>query len=104
MTKLEMHETMWAEMSPDVYDGPNCDQIRPRWEASAEGDKGGADFIDILELDAKTFPPGTRVIISVPDCPECFESADFAFDSRTMTMGKCSCGFDWNEWARDEYS
>lgn len=63
-----------------------------------------ADFIDILELDAKTFPPGTRVIISVPDCPECFESADFAFDGRTMTMGKCSCGFDWNKWAQNEYS
>lgn len=103
--KLKMHETMWAEMHPDVYDGPNCDQVRPDWEVGAEGDKcSPSSHGDQLELSAKTFPPGTTVVVSVPMCPNCSEPADYYFNHLDGTMDKCQCGFDWNDWVQNEYS
>lgn len=94
-------ETMWAEQAPDVYDGPNCDQQRPDWRGSAMGDKDGTQesIGNLIELKADTFPAGTKVVISVPICPECEESSDLANKD-----GKCDCGFDWKEWAGAEYS
>ena len=99
--KLKYREVMWAEQAPDVYDGPNCDQHRPDWRTNEDGsgevDTGGQD---ILELAASTFPAGTKVVISVPLCPTCGDSADLGHHMG----GKCDCGFDWKAWANDEYS
>lgn len=98
---IKYREIMRAEQSPDVYDGPNCDQHRARWVGSAEGDMDGdGEISDTIALSAATFPPGTRVAISVPLCPDCGESADVANDQTE----KCECGFDWKAWANDRYS
>ena len=102
----KMEEIMWAEMAPDVYGGENCDEIVPMWIGCGEGEKDGEEKLgDVLELSAKTFPPGTTVIISVPVCEgefagsACDPNADFAKD------GKCQiCGFDWKQWTLDRYS
>lgn len=98
---MQYREVMWAEQHPDVYDGPDCDQIRPDWYISGEGDKGPPEGgNDTVELAANTFPPGTKIVISVPLCPECEDTADMINDAN-----KCiGCGFDWNEWARIEYA
>ena len=100
-----MWATMRAEQAPDVYGGESGDQIIPRWSGSAAGDKDGDGPIgDTITLVAKHFPPGTKVTVSVPECPECREPADFAIDPQAGMMGACSCGFDWNEWARETFS
>lgn len=101
---MEYHETMSAVMAPDVYDGPNCDQIRPQWYASAEGDKGDGDHSEAVTLAADTFPPGTKIKIEVPCCPDCHTPADFSYDPASRRTLPCECGFDWEAWARDEYS
>ena len=98
---LEYEETDRARMEPDVYDGPECDQHRPRWIVSVpkEGDE---DIGDVLELSAKTFPPGTRVIIEEPICPKCGEIYEncmvrgYGYDNE--------CDFDWKNWAEEQYS
>ena len=77
---------MWAEQAPYIYDGPNCDQHRPDWRTneagSGETDSGGEDLV---QLKADCFPAGTKIVISVPLCPECGESSDlghFAKDKK----------------------
>lgn len=103
--KTPLRETQWAEMSPDVYAGKNCDEVSPRWTTHCDGDKGdGADF-EVLKLAANTFPPGTTVVISEPVCPDCGELR--CFNSMPDVRGfpkKCDCGFDWAAWTLDQYS
>lgn len=102
MSGVEYIEVMWAEQHPDVYDGPRCDQIRHDWHLGEIGGKDGmTGGNDVIELKADTFPPGTKVVISVPLCPGCGDSADLGHHAG---KGVCDCGFDWNEWARDEYA
>lgn len=94
MTKhsLKMVETSWAEMAPGCYGGEMCDEIEPMWDAYFDGDKEGETSAAHIVLDPTLFPPGTRVVMSVPECPECHEPA-----------GTCDCGFDWIEWTRNTY-
>ena len=94
---MEYQEIMWAEAKPDVYDGENCDQIRPLWEAYADGDMDSDTFDHSIELCCKTFPPGTKVVISVPCCPECGQQVE-------MCRTDEGCEFDWDEWVQNEYS
>lgn len=90
---MQYREIAWAEMKPDVYGGENCDEHIPGWSTYFDGDKEGEDFLKTLGLKAKHFPPGTKVVISVPCCPKCEETCEM-----------CDCGFDWHEWADIEYS
>lgn len=102
---LEHHETMWAEMQPNMYGGETCDQPVPQWRGYTLDDKEDEGGMEKLELAARTFPPGTLVTITVPLCPQCKQwTADYALNQQTGEMGKCECGFDWPNWAGEEYS
>lgn len=104
--KVKLQETMWAEHKPDVYDGPNCDQVRPRWEVYADGDMDSDTSADV-ELSARTFPPGTKIVISEPLCPSCGELREPihpAPETGPIYSGPCRCGFDWDKWVSDQYS
>jgi hypothetical protein len=103
---LPMREESWAEMSPDMYGGPSCDGIRPRWLVHSEGDKGDSAEFDICKLDARAFPPGTTIVISEPVCPDCDESRDYSNgdDGMPKYAPQCSCGFDWATWTESLYS
>jgi hypothetical protein len=96
--KVGFRQTMRAEMRPDCYGGETCDQIQPRWNAYAHGDKQDDYTREPLTLDAKHFPPGTMVIVQEPTCPECDELREPPFDK------PCRCGFDWNAWTLSQYS
>jgi hypothetical protein len=94
---LQYQTVQTAEMKPDLYDGPECNDMRPRWVAESE--KEGATEIDgFIKLNPSAFPPGTRVLIQVPMCPNCGLNAEYAENL------KCECGFDWNAWVEDKYS
>lgn len=84
---------MWAEMKPDCYGGETCDQIEPRWECFALGDKDSEHSAADIILDPTRFPAGTQITISVPVCPECGEQVEI-----------CTCGFDWRAWVIEKYS
>ena len=86
-----------ARMEPDLYAGNLCDEVRPRW-MSYDEKEGQTEIDGNIELDPSTFPPGTRILIQVPECPECGLNAEFA------TSGKCDCGFNWNAWRDNQYS
>lgn len=107
MTEIKHTETMWAEMKPDIYAGKNCDEIRPQWECHADGDTE-ADTRGLIELCAKTFPPGTKIVISEPLCPKCGipRIPSFPTNKRNEPLysGPCECGFDWDKWVQEQYS
>jgi hypothetical protein len=84
---------MWAELQVDVYDGPNCDQHRKYWNAYTDGDMQDDNFEGDLVLSLKNYPHGTKVTISIPECPKCYETTD-----------TCNCGFDWKNWVEEQYS
>jgi len=103
----EWRETMWAEMKPDCYGGEGCDEIVPGWATYAEGDKQGGDGEAALELAARTFPPGTKVTISEPTCPQCGDLREPIFPipaEGPLYAGPCDCGFDWDAWVLEQYS
>lgn len=95
-----------AEMKPDMYGGKSCDKLVPSWTASAigeENEKVGA----LLTLSARTFPPGTLVIVREPVCPECGARREpkFPVPKRAPIYGgPCECGFDWDQWVSEQYS
>lgn len=101
---------MRATQAPDIYHGPNCNQHRPRWVGSAEGDKDGDTSLgDTLALASRNFPPGTKVTVSEPQCPQCGEvPADFGDlpDGKGgwLIHWRCGCDFDWNAWAEEQFS
>ena len=98
---LVWREIMWAEQTPDVYDGPDCDQHRPLWLVSAEGDKDSpSPQSEPLELKAEHFPAGTKVVVSVPGCPNCDEGAGSGHD----VGADCECGFSWRRWTGEQFS
>ncbi len=104
MTEIEYRtrETMRATQAPDVYGGADCAQHNPRWIGSAEGDMDGDGPVGVdgvLMLNAKTFPPGTRVTVREPECPHCH-----MVPSWTDGRWECECSFDWRAFAEDKFS
>lgn len=94
-------EHMRAEQRPDVYHGESCDGRRPRWIVDTRSGPDEAGDEGILKLDCRTFPPGTAVIVSFPECPSCDLPAK---DPVGGKVEPCACGFDWENWAGEYYS
>lgn len=107
MKKLIYVERQTFRQEPDCYDGKTCDRHRPRWMTSypKEGDEEDGEVLK-LEIDAKTMPPGSRVTIEVPCCPNCGEPADMFHDSleKVKEWPACRCGFSWKNWVEDNFS
>lgn len=92
---MKRREIMWAEMSPDLYAGETCDQVRPRWHCHAEGDMD-SDHMESISLDAKHFVPGTKIVVMEPECPQCGMVASCCITDK-------ACDFDWDAWRDDKY-
>lgn len=58
---------------------------------------------EVLSFKAIKFPYGTRIKIEVPCCPECGTPADFLLGKEENYIGKCSCGFNWEEWIKSKF-
>jgi len=100
-------ETMWFTMEPDVYGGKSCDKVIPRWHCYADGDKDSDHQREPLKLDPRSFPPGTKIIVVEPACPDCGEprSIKYPMPKRgPRFVSKCRCGFDWDQWVLNQYS
>lgn len=64
-----------------------------------EGDMDSSGPMDEISFDKKRWPVGAKITVEVPCCPNCHLDAEFADDK-----GKCECGFDWKNWAEEQYS
>lgn len=105
--RVERHATMWFDMEPDCYGGKSCDQIIPQWHCYAEGDKDSDHQRKPLRLEARRFPPGTKIIIEEPVCPTCSQmrSPKYPTPKRgPLFSPKCDCGFDWDNWTLEQFS
>lgn len=101
---MDLVETMTAVAEPDVYGGVNFDELIPRWHLWAEGDKDSEYSHEPLKLFPSTFPPGTKISISEPLCPNCEQHREPKTTDPLTYEGPCHCGFDWDGWVQDEYS
>ena len=99
---MKYREEMWAKQAPDVYAGSECADIQPRW--ALDHGKGGVDHVSEIKLNPSHFPAGTKITISVPECPNCQVPADFNHDPNSGKTKNCLCGFDWPAWTFDEFS
>lgn len=107
MAKIELQETIWFTMQPDCYGGATCDQIEPRWHCYADGDKDSDHQHEPLTLDPRRYPPGTKIVVHEPVCPQCQEVRSPKYpepETGPIFDAKCDCGFDWDEWTLNEYS
>lgn len=107
MSKPGQIQTMRFTMEPDCYGGKTCDQVEPRWHCYADGDKDSDRQREPLTLDARRFPPGTKIIVTEPTCPTCGEPRSIKHPepkNGPLFVAKCRCGFDWEEWTLNEYS
>lgn len=72
-----------------------------------EGDEEDGEVLK-LEIPASSMPPGSRVVIEVPCCPECGDPADMCVGSGETPNHRewpaCECGFSWEQWAKETYS
>jgi len=93
-------------MEPYCYDGELCDGLRPRWMTSypKEGKEEDGEVLR-LEIDASSLPPGSRVVIEVPVCPQCGDPADIKVDclEKHKEWPDCECGFSWKKWTYEQY-
>ncbi|WP_444893426.1 hypothetical protein ACJJIE_02505 [Microbulbifer sp. TRSA001] len=90
------HKVMQFEAAPDIYGEPKCDRIEPKWAATSDGEMGVVCGLNSFDLEAKNFPPGTKVVVSVPCCPECGQEVE-------LCRSDDSCDFDWDFWVIDTY-
>jgi hypothetical protein len=93
---IEYFVSMRAERTADIYCGENCDEHRPLWRTSCDGDRGESEDSDNIVLSPQAFPPGTKITISLPVCPECHTDSECCQSSH--------CSFDWKEWTENMYS
>lgn len=89
---VEWSQAGSVELKVDCYDGLDCDEHRPYWSMDVDKE-GPTEMPDPLLLRVEHWPPGTRVEITVPLCPEC-----------NTESGDCACGFDWKSWREERYS
>lgn len=107
---MKYHTIMQAELKLDVYAGENCDESKPLWESYCEGDMDGDTGTADIRLTVDYFPPGTKVTIEIPECPDCsfprMTHASHKDDGSVVIRheDKCECGFDWVQWELNEYS
>ena len=104
--KLTFVERQTFHQKPDCYDGATCDKLRPRWMTSypKHGNEEDGEVLRI-EMHARDYPPGTRVIIEVPVCPKCGDPGDFVQPkTRRRKWPRCDCGFSWAKWAVEQFS
>ncbi|RAW91285.1 MULTISPECIES: hypothetical protein [unclassified Photorhabdus] len=96
--ELKYKTASWGEVKADVYAGENCDAHNPFIEIYCDGDME-SDTAGKITFDVQRWPVGTKITVEVPCCPTCGLDAEFQ-DS----AGKCECGFDWRNWAKEQYS
>ena len=89
---MEFIETYRFRQEPDVYTGP-------QWVVGIEKEGDHIESGDII-FDPVDYPPGTRIIIQEPLCPECGE----IYDNCMVRGGNHPCNFDWELWAEEQYS
>lgn len=101
MSDIDYDIISGAEIKADVYAGENCDQHEPYIETWCEGDMDTNTSKEI-SFDCKRWPVGTKLQVMVPTCPgeDCHANAELQDEN-----GKCTeCGFDWKNWANEQYS
>jgi hypothetical protein len=112
MNKQEYdHQVMHAEVKADCYSSKNFDQIKKHFEIYCDGDMDSDTSTDDIVIKLSDLPPGARISVTYPCCPECSLPREDKFKQigggALKIVGhkpKCQCGFNWTEWVLNKYS
>lgn len=96
-------EIQWAELQADCYAGENCDEVEKQWKAFAHGDKDSEILTGNFEIDPTILPIGTKITISVPECPDCKTACELLGGGKFGCMDQ-NCKFNWDDWVLSQYS
>lgn len=105
MSEIKYVDRQIWRQEPDCYSGKNLDQLRPRWMTSypKHGDEEDGEVLE-FKIDARMMPPGSRITIEVPVCPQCGDPADMNEPKKRVRRWPCcECGFSWAKWAEGQY-
>lgn len=111
---MDNFETIWAEVKVDCYNGEECRNHRNVFDIHSQGDMD-SDEIEVITFDASQFPPGTKLVISEPACPECQEIPTRSREKEHVDTSedgvkihdyiwRCGCDFNWRDFAENQYS
>lgn len=109
---MKYNAIMTAEVKVDCYAGDTCDQQRKYFNIYCAGDMQDDDSSEKkLTIKLSELPPGARVLVQYPVCPECGTTREDKFrhsgGGSMKIIGhseKCHCGFDWHQWVENEYA
>lgn len=107
---MNYYNIIQSTLELDVYCGEKCNKSEPQWNSYCDGDMDSNISSKPIILSPLHFPPGTKVSISVPTCPECnlprMSSGGQNDQGETIVTheAKCDCGFDWLACEQNEYS
>lgn len=99
---INRHEVTWYEVNVDVYESD-----RPKsFEAYCDGDMDSDNLTGDIVIKLPELPPGARVSVKYPCCPECGDVRADNLCSREVVghATECECGFDWVNWENDHFS
>jgi len=104
-------DMMTAEVEADVYAGDNCDEVTKHFRTYCKDDMDADTNTDDIIISLKDLPPGAKILVRYPCCPDCgmarFDTFKSIEGGRMEIVGhdsKCDCGFDWDEWVLNKYS
>lgn len=106
---------MTAEVVADCYSGDNCNESKNYFNIYCEGDKQDGTDRDDIVIEVDTLPPGTKISVEYPICPDCGLPRQDMLEPSENGEGKvswrivghespCECGFDWDNWVLEKYS
>lgn len=108
MAAHKTQEILRVEVKADVYGGKTCDEVSNYFNVYAEGDMQDSNDKEDIVLKCKEMPPGTRISVEYPSCPNCTEPRHDVVEAGKGITGHvkfCSgCGFNWEKWVLDNYS
>ena len=102
---------MQSKVMADVYSGENCDEVTTYFNTYCSGDMSDDNHKDDIIITLKDLPPGTKITVEYPCCPDCGVIRDDKMEFLPGGIWKivghedtCDCGFDWNNWVQNEFS
>jgi len=97
---------LMSEVVADIYVEPHSKQFN----TFCEGDMMDDTHTDDLIVALQNLPPGAKIVISYPCCPDCGMPREDKYEHSSggiKIIGHeetCDCGFDWKEWVEMTYA
>lgn len=102
-----LQEVMRSEVKVDIY----TDERPKTFESYCDGDMGSSTHSEDIVIKLVELPPGAKVSVEFPCCPDCGQVRFDVFESRSDGIvgvvgheNVCDCGFNWLDWEDERFT